>query len=550
MSVDDVAPVDSVFCAAHGPLSATPRLGEIFLAAGDISERQLKDALERKRASGRRIGEELVAAFGPEFRYLDMGENASPSPARAVNRALEMARGRTIAFMIDGAHVLTPGVLRHAVEGARAHAPAVIATQQWYVGPGQQVTGVGEGYNQEFEDELFARINWPDDGYRLFEIGHFIGTRDWFDGMWESNCLFVPREILEQAGVMDESFTSAGGGFANLDLYARAATSPGVNLVTILGEGSFHQVHGGTTTNEDDAVLRARMLASYNEEYRDLRGRSFGFGTPPFFYVGGLVDTARRTRARRMGANAFLRTARQLAGDGLPESPAPMPAEAEAEFTEAYWRSFRWRGTSWMGRPLERAAGDMAAYARMVFEARPDWIVATSSEGAEGRDLYLASLCELAGHGRVLAVGPGAEEDGTEAGEPDAAGIAAAGRIERIEGDPRAPEIVERIRERVGQPARALIVLGRDGRDPLLDAFRALSDLVPLGSWIVFEDTIMNGRPIWPAMGPGPAEAASYVTQTWPEEWVIDTELAQLGVTFNRDGYLRRVAAGPGADQG
>lgn len=62
MSVDDVAPVDSVFCAAHGPLSATPRLGEIFLAAGDISERQLKDALERKRASGRRIGEELVAA--------------------------------------------------------------------------------------------------------------------------------------------------------------------------------------------------------------------------------------------------------------------------------------------------------------------------------------------------------------------------------------------------------------------------------------------------------------------------------------------------------
>ena len=40
-----------------------------------------------------------------------------------------------------------------------------------------------------------------------------------------------------------------GGGYVNLDFFERVANAPGVNLVTLLGEGSFHQVHGGTTTN-------------------------------------------------------------------------------------------------------------------------------------------------------------------------------------------------------------------------------------------------------------------------------------------------------------
>lgn len=484
-------------------------------------------AIENGSAPEQRLGAELVASFGPEFRYLDMGADAEPSPGPAVNRALEQARGRTIAFMIDGAHVLTPGVLRYAMEGARMHAPAIVATQQWYVGPGQQVETVGEGYGRDFEDDLFARIGWPDDGYRLFEIGHFVGTRDWFDGMWESNCLFVPREIIEQVGALDESFASAGGGFANLDLYERVAASPGISVVTILGEGSFHQVHGGTTTNEDDSLRRAGLLASYNEEYLELRGRRFRI-VNPFFYVGGMVDTARRTRPRRMGANAFLRTARQLAGDGLPESPAPMPAETEAEFTEAYWRSFRWRQASWLGRPLERAPGDLAAYAQMVFETRPEWVVATSRDGAPGRDLYLASLCELAGHGRVLAVGTG------DAGEEHP-------RIERIEGDPAQPDVAVRIRERVGKPGRALLVLGRDGSGPLVEAFNGLAELVPVGSWAVFEETIMNGHPIWPAMGPGPAEAVAHIVHRHAE-WVPDRGLEQLGVSFNRGGYLRRSA--------
>ena len=156
-------------------------------------------------------------------------------------------------MMIDGAHVLTPGVLHFGMLGLSTYAPAVVSTQQWYVGPGEQHEAVSKGYDEGYEDRLFEQIEWPVDGYQLFDIGHFIGGRDWFDGQWESNCVFVPRSLLDQVGAMDHDFNLPGGGFANLDFFERMTTSPRINLVTILGEGSFHQVHGGTTTNAPEA---------------------------------------------------------------------------------------------------------------------------------------------------------------------------------------------------------------------------------------------------------------------------------------------------------
>ncbi len=138
-------------------------------------------------------------------------------------------------------------------------------------GPGQQPIAVDKGYDQVREDELFDAIGWPADGYRLFEISHFIGERDWFDGVLESNCLFVPRSLLEQVGAFDDSFSMPGGGYANLDLWERLGSAPDVTTVTILGEGSFHQVHGGTTTNDaahddrrtQDLRVRPRTTRSF-----------------------------------------------------------------------------------------------------------------------------------------------------------------------------------------------------------------------------------------------------------------------------------------------
>src|SRR6476660_4471107 len=207
--------------------------------------------------------------------------------------------------MIDGAHVLTPGVLRYGMAGLRTYEPALAVVQQWYVGPGQQPDAMLDGYDQAYEDDLFRHVEWPLDGYRLFDIGHFIGERDWLDGLWESNCIVVPRSLLEQVGAFDESFSMPGGGYANLELYERLGASPDVNVTTMLGEGSFHQVHGGTTTNLADPSERHQRISSYARHYQELRGRGFVGHRKRLHYVGTMFEEAARTRPRRLVAPNF-----------------------------------------------------------------------------------------------------------------------------------------------------------------------------------------------------------------------------------------------------
>ena len=478
------------------------------------------------------LGSELVESFGENFRYLDLGEESTPSPTHALNRGLEIARGRAIAFMIDGAHVLTPGVLSYAMEGMELYRPAVVATQQWYVGPGQQVDTTAEGYDEEYEDLLFDHVDWPADGYRMFEIGHFIGVRDWFDGMWESNCLFVPRELLEQVGALDESFSIPGGGFVNLDLFERVIASPGVTLVSILGEATFHQVHGGTTTNEADSMRRFELLGAYQRQYTALRGKPFR-ADAPFHYVGSLSQSARRTRPRRMGAEAFTDTAHQIAADDRPDKPAPLPAELQSEFTEAYWRSFRWQRTRWMGRTVPRCPADLLAYSEIISEFRPDWIVDLQWEEPSAA-VFLASICELVGHGRVLAVGP------------NAASLGQGERLETINGDPTAPETVAAVRETVGE-SRGMLVIGQAKTDKVVDSFDLFSPLVSVGSTVIFEGTVMNGHPVWPGHGEGPAEAVARIVGRY-HDFAQDPRMLRLAPTFNPHGYLTRRPAATGGE--
>jgi cephalosporin hydroxylase len=484
--------------------------------------------VENGSAPDQRLGDELVASYGPEFRYVDMGDDASRSPVAALNRGIEASRGAALALMIDGAHVLTPGVLRYGMLGLRSYEPAVVATQQWYVGPGQQSEAMLAGYDREYEDRLFGEIGWPDDGYLLFDVGHFIGGRDWFDGMWESNCLFVPRALLDQAGVFDEAFDVAGGGFANLDLYERVGSTPGVTVVSIIGEGSFHQVHGGTTTNQTDADHRAAQLTAYRAHYAEMRGRDYRDPGKPLHYVGSMFTAARRTRARRQTAPAFWKRAQLSGPDGRPDGPVPIPDDLTLEFVDAFWRSMTWRDTRWGGWLVKRPPTDLFAYQELISTVRPDWIVETGT-GAGGRALFMATVCDLIGHGQVLTVDDRAPER-----------IPEHARLRLLRAEPLADGVADEVREIVGDTPRAMLIFGLASQGWLVQAFDAYSPLVPTGSYVVFEDTITNGHPVWPGMGPGPMDATKAILRRHAE-FTVDPSLERFGLTFNPGGFLKRV---------
>lgn len=197
--------------------------------------------------------------------------DASPSPVAAVNHGLSIARGELIGVFIDGARIASPRLLATAREAAVGQAHPVIGTLAFHLGPDVQYRSVEHGYDQAAEDRLLASIDWPAAPYRLYEIAVFAGSSaaGWFTLPAESNALFLPRAQWQALGGYDTHFTTPGGGLVNLDTWYRACTAPEAVPILLLGEGTFHQVHGGVATNATD------KWPLFHAEYRRLRGHDY-----------------------------------------------------------------------------------------------------------------------------------------------------------------------------------------------------------------------------------------------------------------------------------
>ena len=222
-------------------------------------------------------------------------DEAPPSPAMGINIALSQAQGEIICLMIDGAHILTPGIFKFALAAYKPYPDAVVCTRYFWMGPDSPNVSIHNGYDKTVEDELLRSINWPEDGYRLFEVGVPLraGAENitWLNRMFESCCLFMRRSLFESLGGMDERFDTPGGGVVNLDIFKRTIDAPHTTAVQLIGEGSFHQLHGGTTTNvpqeERDVAIEAFM-----EQYRSIRGHDNIITEKAFQYIGHLPTKA------------------------------------------------------------------------------------------------------------------------------------------------------------------------------------------------------------------------------------------------------------------
>ncbi len=87
-----------------------------------------------------------------------------------------------------------------------------------------------------------------------------------------------------------------------------------------------------------------------------------------------------------------------------------------------------------------------------------------------------------------------------------------------------------------------MLVLGsRPGSNLRIESeFEAYHDLVAVGSYVVVEQTIVNGHPVWPGFGPGPLEASKRILARH-SEFAVDTTMERYGLTFNPGGYLKRL---------
>lgn len=193
---------------------------------------------------------EAVKRLPKNFRYLLRNETAV-SPVFAVNEGFDMCRASFICLMIDGARMVSPGIVRTALQAYAVNPNAVVAVPGYHLGQDEQHLVAGKQDQLAYETGLLTSVDWQADGYELFSISTFSGAnrQGFLNPIMECNCLFASKANYEAIGYANTDFQLPGGGSINLHMYRSLGMLPGSEFFVLPGEGSFHQYHGGVTTS-------------------------------------------------------------------------------------------------------------------------------------------------------------------------------------------------------------------------------------------------------------------------------------------------------------
>jgi len=466
-----------------------------------------------------------IASFGPQFRLVRPSRQLA-SPCAALNEAALQARGDYLAVMIDGAHLLTPGVFQEARLAWQEHRDAVVAVRHWFIGGDQRWLAMA-GYSREQEDRLFDRIRWPANGYDLFRIGAPIGENPepWFDGLSESNCLMLPTALYDRIGGFDEAFDQAGGGFANLDLWRRASEAASGPLVTLVGEASFHQFHGGTTTNVDDAEKDLRVRA-YANAYRALRGEDYvaahrfrlSFrGRMPSEFATGVRQ--RTLLPMRLGVTEQIRPG-QLA--------LHFDEGAQSHLQSVYAECGLQRDVRWLGLPTGVAPADLINLQEIIHQIRPDAVIAVGAEA--GLIGFIDNTVQAVDSPatRILYI------------NSPAPAAPSSSRVTMLQGLPGDQHVLATARHWTGS-AETVLVLHAAGPAPSfsLATLQAYGALVSHRSYLICLGTLF-GQP-WLGYSSHQHLQTIHEFTSGDSPFVIDRDWNRQLITTCPSGYLRKV---------
>jgi len=188
-----------------------------------------------------------------------------------------------------------------------------------------------------------------------------------------------------------------------------------------------------------------------------------------------------------------------------------------------------WHKTYWLGAPMLKCPFDLWVYQEIIYELKPDVII-ESGTGKGASALFFASICDLIGKGRVVTIDV---EENAERSKHE--------RITYLIGSSTSEAILTKVRTLIGEHDQVLVVLDSDhSMQHVLKEIELYSELVTQGSYLIVEDTNINGHPVSPEFGPGPMEAVQAFLKE-NNEFAVDREREKFFLSFNPNGYLKKI---------
>lgn len=203
------------------------------------------------------------------------------------------------------------------------------------------------------------------------------------------------------------------------------------------------------------------------------------------------------------------------------------------EFHSLFYDSFlfnkTWGESTWLGTHIKKCPFDTWMYQELLYEVKPDLIIECGTYKG-GSAYYLATLCDLMNNGKIVTID--IEEHPNKPVHP---------RITYLTGSTLDPEIINQVEKHVKEAKNVLVILDDDHTcDHVYKELLAYSKYVSLNSYLLVEDSNINGHPVYPEFGPGPFEA---IEKFLPQQhsFIIDKSKEKFYLTFNPNGYLKKI---------
>lgn len=199
----------------------------------------------------------------------------------------------------------------------------------------------------------------------------------------------------------------------------------------------------------------------------------------------------------------------------------------------------------WRGRLIDKCVYDLWRYQELILQVRPKVIIETGTANGTSA-LYFADMMALAGISpRVITVDiddgiPGVDINPMRLNPGEQPKDS---RIEYLIGDSVSFELASQIGERVlgAKLHPAMVVLDScHSKQHVLKELEIYSPLVSKGSYLVVEDTNINGHPVYEHFGAGPYEAMLDWLPKHPEFEQHAAIERRFPFTHNPGGWLRR----------
>jgi cephalosporin hydroxylase len=203
-------------------------------------------------------------------------------------------------------------------------------------------------------------------------------------------------------------------------------------------------------------------------------------------------------------------------------------------FQQVYYNSLIWRTTKWLGVPSDQAPTDNWSMQELITEIQPDYIIETGTLYGGTTLFYAEVLSYVNPQGKVITVDidPKVEQASKMPIWKQ--------RVEMIVGSSVDPKVTDHVAQEVLGKKVLVTLDSLHTRDHVLKEMEIYSKLVTPGSYLVVQDTNINGNPVYPDFGPGPHEAVQEFLRTH-DNFVVDRSREKFLLTFYPGGWLKRI---------